>query len=91
MSSVLEVLPELLELVVFGLGSAGLSVAGLYIEQFALTSAQTGRTVIAVWAAVIGCVVLAFAYLMATDKAANSFKKVKMEFAEGTEYGVHMH
>jgi len=85
MSSVLEILPELLELIVFGLGSAGLSIAGLYIEQFALTSAQTGRTVIAVWAAVIGCVVLAFAYLMATDKAANSLAKVKYEFAESGE------
>ena len=85
MSSVLEVLPEILELIVFSLGSAGLSVAGLYIEQFALTSAQTGGTVIAVWAAVIGCVVLAFAYLMATDKAANSFMKVKRELADSTE------
>jgi hypothetical protein len=85
MTSVLELLSELLELFVFSIGSAGLSVAGLYIERFALTSAQTGRTVIAVWAAVIGCVVLAFAYLMATDKAANSFVKVKHEFADSAE------
>jgi len=82
MKSAFEILPELLELVVFGLGSAGLSVAGLYIEQFALISVQTGRTVIGVWAAVIGCVVFAFAYLMATDKAAHSFEKVKREFTD---------
>jgi len=85
MDSVLEILPELLELVVFSLGSAGLSVAGLFIEHFALTSAQTGRTVIAVWAAGFGCVVLAFAYFMATDKAAHSFAKFKHELTESTE------
>lgn len=85
MASVLELLPQLLELLVLSLGSAGLSVAGLYIERFALTSVQTGRTVIAVWAAVIGCVVLAFAYLMATDKATHSFAKVKRELADSTE------
>ncbi|QZP39263.1 hypothetical protein [Halobaculum magnesiiphilum] len=83
MDSALEILPELLELVVFGLGSAGLSVAGLYIEQFALTTAQSGQTLLAGWAAVIGCVVLVFAYLLATDKAAKSYVKVKRELAEG--------
>ena len=84
MNLAFEALPELLEFVVFGLGSAGLSVAGLYIEQFALTAVQTGRNLIGVWAAVIGCVALGFAYLMATDKAADSFEKVKRKFADST-------
>lgn len=85
MDSMLEIFPELLELVAFGLTSAGLSVAGLYIEQFALSSAQTGKIGLAVWATVIGCVVLAFAYLVAVDKAAHSFEKVKHEFVDSTE------
>lgn len=79
MSSVGELLPELFEFLVFGLGSAGLSVAGVYIEPFALTSARTGQIVIAAWAAVMGAVVLAFAYLIATDKAADSLARVKRE------------
>jgi len=85
MNSAFEVLPELLELVVFSLGSVGLSVAGLYVEQFALTSVQTGQTVTGAWAAVIGCVVLGFAYLMATDKAVPSLEKVKRKFTDSTK------
>lgn len=39
MNSFLEYLPELLELSAFALGSLGLSAVGVYIEQFALTTA----------------------------------------------------
>lgn len=66
--SLSALVPELLELVAFGLGALSLSVAGAYIERFALASAGSGQTALAAWAAVVGAAVLYFAYLLATDK-----------------------
>lgn len=85
MSLALGILPELLELAVFVFASAGLSLAGLYIERFALASAQSGQTVLAVWAIVVGGVVLFFAYFLASHKAASSYAKIKGELAESPE------
>lgn len=66
--SVVELLPDLLELFIFGLGSAGLSVAGVYIERFALLTVEHGNTELGAWAVVMGLAVLYFAYLVGTDK-----------------------
>jgi len=73
-TGLLELLPELIALAVFGLSSAGLAVGGAYIEQFALTTIQSGEMMLGLWAGVIGAVVLMFAYLMATDKFATKLK-----------------
>jgi hypothetical protein len=67
-STVLSLLPELLELLFFGLSSIGLAAAGAYIEHFAYLTVQTGDSTLGVWASVIGVAAFYFAYLMATDK-----------------------
>ncbi|AFK19650.1 hypothetical protein E6P09_01925 [Haloferax mediterranei ATCC 33500] len=66
--SIVELLPDLLELSVFGVGSAGLSVAGAYIERFGLLTVEHGNTELGAWAVVMGLAVLYFAYLLGTDK-----------------------
>jgi len=71
-TSVLSLLPELFELLVFSAGSLGLSVAGVYIERFALSTLGAGDPITAVWAGFIGAVALLVAYTLATDKVAGS-------------------
>jgi hypothetical protein len=66
--SLLELLPELLELFVFGLGSVLLSVAGVYIERIALLTAEGGQLKLGLWIALVGAVALYFAYLTVTEK-----------------------
>jgi len=67
-SSLLGLAPEFAELFVLGLGSAGLSVLGIYAERTALTALRSGELVTALWVGALGAVVLAFAYLLVTDK-----------------------
>jgi hypothetical protein len=76
-STTLELAPELIELFAFGLGSAGLSVLGAYIEQFALTTAQHGEPTLGLWAAVIGAVALYFAYYLAADKVVPAWTELR--------------
>ena len=66
-SSVLEILPEILEVGLFGIGGAVLSLAGTYIEQFAFKTAAHGQTTLGAWVGFIGLVVFFFAYLLITD------------------------
>jgi hypothetical protein len=66
-SSVLEVLPEMLEVVLFGIGGAVLSLAGTYIEQFAVQTATHGQTALGAWVGFIGLLTLFFAYLLITE------------------------
>jgi hypothetical protein len=66
--SLFELLPELLELLVFGLGSVLLSVAGVYIERFALVTAEGGQLELGLWVALMGVMAFYFAYLTVTDK-----------------------
>lgn len=65
---VLELIPELVELVFFGLSTAILSLGGTYLETFAFMTLQSGDQTLGLWAAVMGIVMLAFAYLIGTDK-----------------------
>lgn len=64
----LETLPELAELLLYVLGSAGLSVAGISAERFALASLLSGDTVVGIWAVVGGGVLLYVASQLAGDK-----------------------
>ena len=66
-SSVLEVLPEILEVAMFGIGGAVLSLAGTYIEQVAVQTATDGQTALGVWVGFIGLLAFFFAYLVITD------------------------
>jgi len=64
----LELLPELLELAFFGIGSLGLSLGGAYLERFALLTVQGGQPALGAWVAFMGLTAFFFAYLMFTDK-----------------------
>jgi len=63
----LELLPEVLEATLFGLGGAILSLGGTYIEQFAVRTATHGHAALGAWASFIGLLVLFFGYLTLTD------------------------
>jgi len=67
-ATLLELLPQLFELLAFGLGSLGLSAAGLYFEQFALATAESGQVKLGAWLGFMGVMAFYFAYLMGTDK-----------------------
>lgn len=73
----LDLLPELLELLVFGLGAVGLSLAGAAIERFAMLTVQHGDPMVGLWAVVPGAVCLGFAYLLATDKFLPKLRSVR--------------
>jgi len=80
-SSLLELAPELLELAFFAVSSVALTVAGALIEQFALTTAQSGDLKIGLWAAVIGTVALYIAFLLMTDKFTAKLAMIRSELA----------
>lgn len=82
-TSLVELLPDLLELLVFGVGSAGLSLAGAYIERFALLTVQHGNLGFGAWAIAMGAAVLYFAYLLGTDKFHPKLREVRSALAQG--------
>ena len=81
-STLLELLPELLELLVFGVGSVGLSIFGLYIERFALATVESGHVKLGAWMAFMGAMAFYFAYLMSTDKFRPKLAVVRRRLAE---------
>ena len=81
-STLLELLPQLLELLAFAFGSVGLSVAGLYIERLALTTAESGQVKLGAWMAFMGVMAFYFAYLMSTDKFRPKLAAVRRRLAE---------
>jgi uncharacterized membrane protein len=81
-TAVLELLPALLELLAFALGSVGLSVAGLYIERVALATVESGNVKLGAWLAFMGLMAFYFAYLMSTDKFQPKLAAVRQRLAE---------
>jgi len=67
-STLLDMLPEFIELAFFAVGSLSLSIGGALLERSALLTAQGGQSVLGGWVAVIGMLAFYFAYLMVTDK-----------------------
>ncbi|MFB6108760.1 MAG: hypothetical protein ABEJ82_07970 [Haloplanus sp.] len=63
-----ELVPALLEVVAFAVGTAGLASLGAYTERFALVTVQSGEPKLGAWVALMGAMAFYFAYLMATDK-----------------------
>ncbi|WP_256546104.1 hypothetical protein [Halobellus inordinatus] len=84
-SAPLELVPELLEVLFFSLGSVGLSLVGASLERFALTTAQGGEVTLGLWAAVIGAVALYFAYYVAVDKALPTITEFKRALGDAAE------
>ncbi|MFB6096840.1 MAG: hypothetical protein ABEJ74_05585 [Haloferacaceae archaeon] len=83
-AALLELLPELLELAFFGLGTVALTVFGAYVERFALVTAQAGSAKLGAVVGLIGAVALYFAYLMATDKLSPKVAQLR-RVADATE------
>jgi len=81
-TTLLELLPQLLELLAFGIGSVGLSVAGLYVERVALATAESGQVKLGAWMAFVGAMAFYFAYLMGTDKFRPRLAAVRQRLAE---------
>ncbi|WP_323676675.1 hypothetical protein [Halorubellus sp. PRR65] len=81
LSTVMEILPEILQVLFFSSVSVGLSVGGVYIERFAMTTFQAGDTALAAWAAVLGAVVLAFAYHLLQANLAPTVRGIKNRLA----------
>lgn len=64
----IALLPEVVELVFFRFSTAGLSLLSAYAETVAFASVQHGNLTFGLWAAYMGLVALAFAYLIGTDR-----------------------
>lgn len=72
-----ELVPELLELLVFGVGVSALAVGGGYLERFALLTVQSGDVALGLWAVVPGAVCLAFAYFLTMDRLVPTLSRIK--------------
>ena len=81
-TALLGLLPELLELLLFGVGSVGLSVAGLYIERFALATIESGNVKLGAWMAFMCAMAFYFAYLMSTDKFRPKLAAVRQQLTD---------
>lgn len=81
-SGLLTLLPELVELAVFGLGTLLLSGVGVYVERFALSMVESGQWELGAWAAVMGVVAFGFSYLLATDEFRPRLRRVLASDAE---------
>lgn len=81
-SVVVEILPELAELLLFGFSSVGLAALGAYIEQFALATVESGQLKLGVWFAVMGAMAFYFAYLLSTDKFSPRLSEVRHRLGE---------
>lgn len=82
-AELIEFLPELAELLAFGLASLGLAIGGGYIEQFAIATVQTGQPALGGWMALMGVMAFYFAYLLNTDKFLPRLSAVRRNLAEG--------
>jgi len=65
---IVEILPEMVELVFFGLSAVGLSLFSTHFGEIAFISAQNGELTFGVWAGYMAIVMLLFAYLIGTEK-----------------------
>lgn len=77
-----ELLPELVELLVFSLGSLVLSAVGAYLERSAFVTAEAGQVALGGWEALMGLLAIYFAYLLLTDKLWPRFAAFRQRIAE---------
>lgn len=60
MSKYSDYVPELIEILLSGIGTAALSAIGMYIELLAIETFQAGETVVALWLVAAGGALLYF-------------------------------
>lgn len=65
---VLEALPEIIELALWGIGSIALAALGTFIERFAVLTVLEGPLALGGWFAFMGTMAFIFAYMLFTDK-----------------------
>jgi hypothetical protein len=83
-TSVTDVLPELLDLVLYGGLSVAFSVAGVYIERFAMATLQGGDTMLGLWAVVVGLLAFVFAYVFTTQHVLDAVATLQAHVAGET-------
>jgi ribulose 1,5-bisphosphate synthetase/thiazole synthase len=79
---VVEVLPEVIELMIVGIGSVALTVVGALVERFALITALEGQPALGGWFAVMGGMALLFAYLLFTDKFRPKLESLWVDYTD---------
>lgn len=77
-----ELLPELVELLLFSVGSLVLSVVGAYLEHFAFVTIGSGQVALGGWEALMGLLAIYFSYLLLTDKCWPRFTAFRQRLAE---------
>ena len=77
-----ELLPELVELLLFSLGSLLLSAVGAYIEHFAFVTFESGQVALGGWEALMGLLAIYFSYLLLTEEFWPRFTAFRRRFAE---------
>ncbi|WP_380679655.1 hypothetical protein [Salinigranum sp. GCM10025319] len=77
-----ELLPELVELLLFSLGSLVLSAVGAYLEHFAFTTVESGQVALGGWEALMGLLAIYFSYLLLTDKCWPRFSELRRRLVE---------
>ena len=85
-SAILGLLPELVELLFFGLGSVLLTGVGVYVEEIALATVQAGKPELGAWFAVMGAMAFYFGpYLMGYDELRPRIAALRRKLTDATE------
>lgn len=78
-----ELLAELVEILLFGVGTLTLSGVGLYLEEFAISTASTGEPLLGAWIGLMGLVAFYFGpYLMGYDELRPRIVAFKRKLAD---------
>jgi hypothetical protein len=81
-----ELVVELVEVVFFALGTAVLSGVGVYLEEFALSTALTGEPLLGAWIGLMGLMAFYFGpYLMGYDELRPRVALLRRKLKSGTE------
>jgi Ni,Fe-hydrogenase I cytochrome b subunit len=73
----LEVLPAVLELLAYSIGSLVLSGAGFYIETTAYNTLIGGETTLGLWLGFVGAIALYAGLRLARDNLSSTFRSVQ--------------
>lgn len=78
-----ELFAELVEILFFGVGTVVLSGAGVYLEEFALTTALSGEPLLGAWIGLMGLMAFYFGpYLMGYDELRPRVTAFRRRFAD---------